>query len=186
MAALASDRAVRAYQRCRHSLLLHRRPARTSTAARGLTYCRSAPAAALTTARTTVHVPRQFPDVLFGVEQTARRAAAGVVASGRSAGNVCEVLGTLMRLPAAAPAAVVAWRTAREDRMLLADFAGYAKFAARVRYRLGGVVAQLTGAVVGRKQSAPDRTRASVARDGRGRLRIMPSCAVPRPMSLFS
>ena len=47
------------------------------------------------------------------------------------------VFGSLWALaPAAALTAVVAWRTAREDRMLQAQLAGYADYAAHVRYRL--------------------------------------------------
>ena len=47
------------------------------------------------------------------------------------------VFGSLWALaPAAALAAVVAWRTAREDRMLRAGLRGYAEYASRVRYRL--------------------------------------------------
>ena len=47
------------------------------------------------------------------------------------------VFGSLWALaPAAALAAVVTWRTAREDRMLRAQLHGYAEYAARVRYRL--------------------------------------------------
>jgi protein-S-isoprenylcysteine O-methyltransferase Ste14 len=47
------------------------------------------------------------------------------------------VFGSLWAMvPAAAMAGVVAWRTAREDRMLIAELAGYAQYAARVRYRL--------------------------------------------------
>ena len=47
------------------------------------------------------------------------------------------VFGSLWALvPAAALAGVVAWRTAREDRMLRAQLAGYADYASRVRYRL--------------------------------------------------
>lgn len=49
----------------------------------------------------------------------------------------CIVFGSLWALvPAAALAAVVAWRTAREDRMLRAQLNGYAEYATRVRYRL--------------------------------------------------
>ena len=47
------------------------------------------------------------------------------------------VFGSLWALlPAAALAAVVAWRTAREDRLLRDGLRGYADYARRVRYRL--------------------------------------------------
>jgi protein-S-isoprenylcysteine O-methyltransferase Ste14 len=59
--------------------------------------------------------------------------------AGMLLGVVAEsfVFGSLWALmPAAALAAIVAWRTAREDRMLRAQLAGYADYATRVRYRL--------------------------------------------------
>jgi protein-S-isoprenylcysteine O-methyltransferase Ste14 len=49
----------------------------------------------------------------------------------------CFVFGSLAALiPAIAMAAAVAWRTAREDRLLRAELAGYMDYARRVRYRL--------------------------------------------------
>jgi protein-S-isoprenylcysteine O-methyltransferase Ste14 len=49
----------------------------------------------------------------------------------------CFVIGSLWAMvPVAGLAAVLVWRTAREDRMLREGLAGYAEYARRVRWRL--------------------------------------------------